>query len=52
MILYIIVAAVLLVNVINPRILWYIGSWKYKTSKKEEPSSVSFFGTGCFRRWD
>ena len=43
MILYIIVAAVLLVNVINPRILWYIGSWKYKTSKKEEPSSVSLF---------
>ena len=35
MILYIIIAAVLLVNVINPRILWYIDSWKYKSFQKE-----------------
>lgn len=43
MILYIIVAAVLLVNVINPRILWYIDSWKYKSFQKEAPSSLYLF---------
>ena len=43
MILYIIVAAVLLVNVINPRLLWYIDSWKYKSFQKEEPSSLYLF---------
>ena len=52
MILYIIVAAVLLVNVINPRILWYIDSWKYKSFQKEAPSSLYLFCAGCFRRWD
>ena len=30
MIVYIIIAVVLLINIINPRILWYIDSWKYK----------------------
>ena len=39
MILYIIIAAVLIVNIVNPRILWYVDSWKYKDGKKEEPSS-------------
>ena len=43
MILYIIIAAVLLVNVINPRILWYIDSWKYKSFQKEAPSSLYLF---------
>ncbi len=30
MIVYIIIAVVLIINIINPRILWYIDSWKYK----------------------
>ena len=40
MIVYIIIAVVLIINIINPRILWYIDSWKYKDAKKEEPSSL------------
>lgn len=38
MILYIVIAIVLITNIINPRILWYLDSWKYKGAKKEEPS--------------
>ena len=42
MILYIIIAAVLLVNVINPRILWYIDSWKYKSFQNFLIRSINF----------
>lgn len=38
MIIYIIVAVVLIINIINPRFLWYIDAWKYKDAQKEEPS--------------
>lgn len=44
MIVYIIVAAVLLINLINPRILWYIDAWKYKGTEKGEPSPGYLFG--------
>lgn len=40
MILYLVIALFLIINIINPRILWYIDSWKYKDGKKEEPSSL------------
>ena len=39
-----IVAAVLLINLINPRILWYIDAWKYKGTEKGEPSPGYLFG--------
>ena len=40
MIVYWIVAVCLILNLVNPRLLWYIDAWKYKDSKKEEPSSA------------
>ena len=40
MIIYIFIAVVLIVNIINPRLLWYIDSWKYRDAQKEEPSSL------------
>ena len=40
MIVYWIVAVCLILNRVNPRLLWYIDAWKYKDSKKEEPSSA------------
>lgn len=43
MIIYIIIAVVLIINIINPRIFWYIDAWKYKDGKKDEPSSVYVF---------
>ena len=49
MILYIIIAAVLIVNIVNPRILWYVDSWKYKDGKKEDRyrrTPVTLFSDG------
>ena len=40
MFVYVVIAVILIINVINPRILWYIDSWKYRDAKKEEPSSL------------
>ena len=40
MIVYWIVAVCLILNLVNPRLLWYIDAWEYKDSKKEEPSSA------------
>ena len=34
MIVYWIVAVCLILNLVNPRLLWYIDAWKYKDSKK------------------
>ena len=34
MILYIAIAVALIINIINPRILWRIDSWKYKNASK------------------
>ena len=40
MFVYVVIAVILIINVINPRILWYIDSWQYRDAKKEEPSSL------------
>ena len=40
MILYIAIAVALIINIINPRILWRIDSWKYKNASKAEPSPL------------
>ena len=40
MFVYVVIAVILIINVINPRIVWYIDSWKYRDAKKEEPSSL------------
>lgn len=39
MIIYVIVAICLVLDIINPRILWYIDFWKYNRTKPE-PSST------------
>ena len=43
MILYIAIAVALIINIINPRILWRIDSWKYKNASKAEPSPLYLF---------
>lgn len=43
MVLYIVIAVVLLMNIINPRNLWYIASWKDRDAGKEEPLSLYLF---------
>ena len=40
MFVYVVIAVILIINVINPRILWYIDSWKYRDAKNEEHSSL------------
>lgn len=39
MIIYVIVVACLILDIVNPKILWYIDFWKYKEDKPE-PSSA------------
>lgn len=35
MIIYVIVALVLLLDLINPKLLWYLDFWRYKGDKPE-----------------
>ncbi len=35
MIIYVIVALVLLLDLINPKLLWYLDFWRYKGGKPE-----------------
>ena len=46
MILYIAIAVALIINIINPRILWRIDSWKYKNASKAEFTLISFLMQG------
>lgn len=40
MIVYLVIAVCLILNLINPGILWYMDSWKYENSQKGDPSRV------------
>lgn len=39
MVIYVILAVILVLDLINPKILWYLDSWRYQDDKPE-PSSV------------
>lgn len=39
MVIYVILAVILVLDLINPKILWYLDSWRYQ-GDKPEPSSA------------
>lgn len=49
MIVYWIVAVCLILNLVNPRLLWYIDAWKYKDSKRRTILRIYYFKQKHFR---